>query len=110
MNNGIRHAGLPGRKGGERISVETGDPRQFKTFEDYMNAVKAHVAAQIDMVYIASQYIVATYQDYPLMVQSIFMNNCLQRGLPYHSGGARGSNTPGTPQWGWPTWPTPVLR
>ena len=23
------------------------------------------------------------------------MNNCLQRGLPYHSGGARGSNTPG---------------
>jgi formate C-acetyltransferase len=95
LSNGIRHDGLPGRMGGQRISVETGDPRDFKTFEDYMNAVKAHIAAQIDMVYIASQYIVASYQDYPLMVQSIFMENCLERGLPYHSGGARGSNTPG---------------
>lgn len=95
LTNGIRHAGLPGRKGGERISVETGDPRNFSTFEDYMNAVKAHIAAQIDMIYIASQYIVASYQDYPLVVQSIFMQNCLERGLPYHSGGARGSNTPG---------------
>ena len=95
MTNGIKRTGVEGRKCGERISVETGDPRDFKTFDEYMDALKAHMKAQMDMIYQADQFIVDAYQEYPLMIQSCFTNNCLDRGLPYHGGGLWSSSAPG---------------
>lgn len=95
LHDGIKPANLPGRKAGERISVSTGDPRNFKTFEEYMDAVKMHIKRQMDLIYISSQHIAEAYQSYPLIIQSTFMNSCLDRGLPTHSGGLKSSSFPG---------------
>ena len=35
---------------GEQVSVHTGDPRDFKTFDDFFNAVKAHINHAVDVI------------------------------------------------------------
>ena len=44
LNDGIS------RKTGKRVSVSTGDPGSFKTFDDFFEAVKAHIRYFVDVV------------------------------------------------------------
>ena len=95
FTNGCKRPGLPGAKSGERLSVETGDPRRFKTFEEFENAVKKHIAVAIESTVAFDRIIVELYRNYPVVLQSVLQKSGLERGLPFHEGGAYSTCCPG---------------
>ncbi len=95
FTNGCKRPGMPGAKSGERLSIETGDPRSFKTFEDFENAVKKHIATAVQATVAFDRMIVELYQNYPVVIQSVLTRAGLERGLPFHEGGAYSSSCPG---------------
>ncbi len=95
FTNGCKRAGMPGLKSGERLSVETGDPRSFKTYEDFENAVKKHIATAVQSDVAFARIIVELYRHYPVVIQSVLTKDGLERGLPFHEGGAYSSSCPG---------------
>jgi formate C-acetyltransferase len=95
FTNGCKRAGMPGLKSGERLSVETGDPRSFKTYEEFENAVKKHIANAVQSDVAFARIIVELYQHYPVVIQSVLQKSGLERGLPFHEGGAYSSSCPG---------------
>lgn len=69
---------------GERVSVSTGDPRNFKTFEDFFNAVKAHIDYAVDVVTSGNQlldYLSMNYRPVPAL--SLGYEHCMEAGLDY---------------------------
>jgi pyruvate formate-lyase/glycerol dehydratase family glycyl radical enzyme len=73
----------------ELIGIETGDCRKFKSFDEFMAAVKAQLAAQIKDAHIAGSYAQLTQRDYfPVLLQSMFSESCIDRGLWAGAGGA----------------------
>nr|WP_312577031.1 pyruvate formate lyase family protein [Sedimentibacter sp.] len=94
LTNGIKRTGVMGDMQGKRISAETGNPRNFKTYEEFENAVKQHIKTQVDYGFIADTTTIEVFQNYPLIVQSVFTNSGLERGLPVHSGGVFASACP----------------
>lgn len=95
FTNGRKRPEAPGKGAGQQLSVQTGDPRTFKTYEEFENAVKAHVAEQMRLTYLSAQYCVEAYKSYPLIIQSVMAHSGLERGLPFHEGGAWSSAYPG---------------
>ncbi|MBI2916361.1 MAG: hypothetical protein HYY01_00045 [Chloroflexi bacterium] len=88
---------MPGQPmSGEVLGVETGDCRRFNSFDDLMQAVKAQLAQQMRDGHIASswaEWVAARY--FPLLLQSLFTDACIERGLPATAGGARINVGPG---------------
>ena len=71
-----------------QIGVRTGDPREFKTFEEFMRAVKrqvAYVTYAMAMGSNASQHSKARYGYHP--VRSCLIEGCLEKGVDYRDGG-----------------------
>ena len=95
FTNGCKRAGMPGAKSGERLSIETGDPCSFKTFEEFENAVKQHIATAIQSTVAFDRMIVELYRHYPVVLQSVLQKSGLERGLPFHEGGAYTTSCPG---------------
>ncbi|MBI2909066.1 MAG: hypothetical protein HYX92_15590 [Chloroflexi bacterium] len=87
----------PGQAGsGELLGVETGDCRQFQTFDEFMKAVKTQLAQQISDAHVASnwgEWVRGRYS--PVLLQSLFTEACIDRGLPAPAGGAEVSVGPG---------------
>lgn len=84
MNNGVS------RKTGKQVSVKTGDPKNFKTFDDFFNAVKAHISYFADVVASGNQlldYLSMNYRPVPAL--SLGFPDCLDKGLDYSMGGAK---------------------
>ena len=74
---------------GELIGVETGDPRKFKTFEEFKTALKTQIAQQVRDCYIALCYTdKVKMQHFPLPLQSLLTEGCIDRGLTANAGGA----------------------
>jgi len=81
---------------GELIGMETGDCRKFKSFDEFMAAVKAQLAAQIKDAHIAGSYAMLAQKDYfPVLLQSLFTESCIDRGLWAGAGGAEVYFIPG---------------
>lgn len=84
LNDGIS------RKTGKRVSVSTGDPANFKTFDDFFEAVKAHIRYFIDVVVSGNQLL-----DYlsmncrPVPCLSLTFPHCIERATDYSMGGAK---------------------
>lgn len=95
FTDGIKRSTVDNKMCGERISVSTGDPRNFKTYEEFENAVKAHIAEQLRLTYLSSQYCIEAYKSYPLIFQSAATHSGLERGLAFHEGGCWSSAYPG---------------
>lgn len=95
FTNGCKRAGMPGLKSGEKLSVETGDPRLFETYEAFENAVKKHIETAVQSDVALARIIVELYQHYPVVIQSVLTKDGLERGLPFHEGGAYSSSCPG---------------
>lgn len=75
---------------GDRVGIDTGDPASFKTFEEFKEAAKKQMEYLIDLtirgLWIAEKTI---GENNELLVQSIFTDDCLERGIGCASGGAR---------------------
>lgn len=80
---------------GEQLSVKTPDPRTFKTFEEFEDAVKEHVKCAMTSVITMDKRVVELYKDYPVVYNSVVQHEGLSRGLPFHEGGCWSSSCPG---------------
>jgi len=84
LNNGVS------RMVGERIGLEVGDARDFKTFEEVMDAYKKQVAYVIHKVLPARQTIsCGPARMVPDPFVSAIMNDCIEKGIGWEKGGAR---------------------
>lgn len=80
---------------GEQLSVKTPDPRTFKTYEEFEDAVKTHCAYAMKSVMAMDRNVVEMYRDFPVVFQSVTQHQGLWRGLPFHEGGCWSSCCPG---------------
>ena len=84
LNDGIS------RKTGKRVSVSTGDPASFKTFDDFFTAVKTHICYFVDVVTSGNQlldYLSMNYRPVPCL--SLTFPHCIERATDYSMGGAK---------------------
>jgi formate C-acetyltransferase len=86
FTRGIKRVGL---HHGEKVGIDTGDPTKFKTFEEFKEATKKQMEFLIDAtvrgLWIAEK-IIAQYNE--LIIQSIFTDDCIERGKGAAAGGA----------------------
>ena len=84
LNDGVS------RKTGERVSVSTGDPKNFKTFDDFFEAVKAHIRNFVDVIVSGNQLLDYLSMNYrPVPVLSLGFPDCLDSATDYSMGGAK---------------------
>ena len=88
LNNGVDP--LTGKK----IGLETGDPRNFKSFEELYDAWKKQMEYFVDMKLAVNNYIERMFSLYaPATFLSLFIDDCIAKGKDYYSGGARYNTT-----------------
>lgn len=78
------------RKSGKRVSLSTGDPAGFKTFEDFWNAVKTHIRFTTKAIVKGNQlldYLSMNYRPVPCL--SLTFKECIDSGKDYSMGGAK---------------------
>lgn len=84
LNDGVS------RKTGKRVSVSTGDPVNFKTFDDFFDAVKAHIRYFVDVIVSGNQlldYLSMNYRPVPCL--SLTYPHCIESAVDYSMGGAK---------------------
>ncbi|MBR3866637.1 MAG: formate C-acetyltransferase/glycerol dehydratase family glycyl radical enzyme, partial [Butyricicoccus sp.] len=76
---------------GERVSISTGDPRNFKTYDEFWAAVKAHIDHTADVIVSGHQlldYLSMNYRPVPAL--SLGFDHCTEVGVDYSQpGGAK---------------------
>ncbi len=73
---------------GERIGIETGDPRGFNSFAELMAAYKKQLDHFVDIKVRGNNVIERLYAQYmPSPFMSILIDDCIARGKDYHNGG-----------------------
>ena len=84
LNDGVS------RKTGKRVSVSTGDPVNFKTFDDFFDAVKAHIRYFVDVIVSGNHlldYLSMNYRPVPCL--SLTYPHCIESATDYSMGGAK---------------------
>jgi pyruvate-formate lyase len=75
---------------GERMGPETGDPTQFKSFGEVLQAYKTQVENYVKQMVIALNIIQTVHAEvYPLPFFSLLVGDCMEKGLDVTWGGAR---------------------
>jgi formate C-acetyltransferase len=88
LNNGVDP------RTGRRIGLETGDPREFKSFEELFSAYKRQLKHFIDIKIRGNNLIERLFAEYmPAPFLSILIDDCIKKGKDYHDGGARYNTT-----------------
>jgi len=83
-NNGVD----PNMSG--QLSPQTGDAREFSSYEQLMDAYKKQLAYFIGLKIRGNNIIERLFASYmPAPFMSILMDDCIARGLDYHNGGPR---------------------
>ena len=83
MNNGRS------RKTGELVSIETGDPRSFETFDQFMDAIKKQIKYFVHTMATMNSYLDYLSENYrPVPALSLTYPNCMVTGKDYANGGA----------------------
>lgn len=77
------------RKSGHRISAQTGDPRNFNSYEEFFNAVKKHLAYTIRSVVAGSHVIDEVGLRRPCPALSLTFKECIENAKDYAWGGAK---------------------
>ncbi len=84
LNNGVDP------RTGQRIGLETGDPRQFQTFDDLFTAYERQLRYFVDVKIRGNNLIERLYAEYlPAPFLSLLTDDCIASGRDYHDGGAR---------------------
>ncbi|MDH7485780.1 MAG: glycyl radical protein [Anaerolineae bacterium] len=88
LNNGVDP------RTGRRIGLETGDPRQFETFEELFEAYRKQLNTFVDIKVRGNNVIERLYARYiPAPFLSLLIDDCIAKGKDYHDGGARYNTT-----------------
>ena len=78
------------RTSGKRVGVRTGDPRKFESFEDVIDAYKKQMDYTIKTLATWDNLIDMTHaQLMPTPFTSIFVGDCIKKGMDVTEGGAR---------------------
>ena len=79
---------------GKRIGIETGDPREFGSFEELMEAFRKQVRHFVDIKIEGNAIIERLYAEHiPAPFLSLLIDDCIARGKDYHDGGPRYNTT-----------------
>ena len=74
---------------GEKVSIQTGELEDLRTFEDFWNAYKAQMEYQISLLVNADNSIDQAHAErIPLPWLSCMVDDCIKRGLTTEQGGA----------------------
>jgi pyruvate formate-lyase/glycerol dehydratase family glycyl radical enzyme len=88
LNNGVDP------RTGKRIGLETGDPREFQTFEELFGAYERQLNYFVDVKVRGNNVIERLYAAYlPAPFLSLLIDDCIATGKDYHDGGARYNTT-----------------
>ena len=88
LNNGIDP------ETGKKLGLETGDPRQFKTFEELYEAWHKQMVYFVNLKLSVNNYIERMFSLYaPATFLSLYIDDCIEKGRDYYSGGARYNTT-----------------
>ena len=75
---------------GRQIGLKTGDPRQFASFEDLMDAYRQQLRHFVDIKVRGNNVIERLYARHmPAPFLSLLIDDCIPVGKDYHDGGAR---------------------
>ena len=75
---------------GKQLGPKTGDPTQFKSFDELWDAYTKQIHYFLDIKVRGSNVIESLYAKYmPVPFLSILTNDCIARGEDYNAGGAR---------------------
>ncbi len=79
---------------GEKVSIETGDPTSFKTFDELFSAYRKQLEYFINLKIKGNNIIERLYAEYmPAPFLSLLFDDCITRGKDYHDGGPRYNST-----------------
>ena len=88
LNNGIDP------QTGKKLGLETGDPRLFKTFEELYDAWHRQMVYFVNLKLSVNNYIERMFSLYaPATFLSLYIDDCIEKGKDYYSGGARYNTT-----------------
>ena len=84
LNNGIDP------RTDKKIGIETGDPKEFKTFDDLIESYSKQVKHFADIKIKGNVIIERLYAEYlPAPFMSLLIDDCINKGMDYNNGGAR---------------------
>ncbi|HLO32345.1 MAG TPA: pyruvate formate lyase family protein, partial [Anaerolineales bacterium] len=87
------HNGLDPRTG-KQLGPQTGDPRQFGSFDELFGAFEKQLLHFIDIKVRGNNVIERLYANYmPAPFLSLLTDDCIANGRDYHNGGARYNTT-----------------
>ena len=79
---------------GKKIGIETGDPRSFKTYEELYDAWHRQMVYFVNLKLSVNNYIERMFSLYaPATFLSLYIDDCIEKGKDYYSGGARYNTT-----------------
>ena len=88
LNNGIDP------ETGKKLGLETGDPRNFTTFEELYEAWHLQMEYFVNLKLSVNNYIERMFSLYaPATFLSLYIDDCIEKGRDYYSGGARYNTT-----------------
>ena len=88
LNNGIDP------ETGKRLGLETGDPREFTSFEQLYEAWHKQMVYFVNLKLSVNNYIERMFSLYaPATFLSLYIDDCIAKGRDYYSGGARYNTT-----------------
>jgi len=88
LNNGVDP------ETGRQLSLKTGDPRSFKTYEELYEAWHRQMVHFVNLKLSVNNYIERMFSLYaPATFLSLYIDDCIEKGKDYYSGGARYNTT-----------------
>ena len=79
---------------GKRLGLQTGDPTLFESFEQLYEAWRRQMEHFVNMKLAVNNYIERMFSLYaPATFLSLFIDDCIEKGKDYYSGGARYNTT-----------------
>lgn len=78
----------------KQLGLTTGDPRTFKTYEELYEAWHKQMVYFVNLKLSVNNYIERMFSLYaPATFLSLFIDDCIEKGKDYYSGGARYNTT-----------------
>jgi formate C-acetyltransferase len=77
------------RKFNKVVSIRTGDPASFRTFDEFLDAIKKQIAYTVRSVVIGSHLIDDICMERPVPALSLSFKECTKNALDYAWGGAK---------------------
>ena len=79
---------------GQQLGLETGDPRSFQSFEELYAAWHKQMVYFVNLKLSVNNYIERMFSLYaPATFLSLYIDDCIEKGRDYYSGGARYNTT-----------------